>query len=111
VRPGLTRGKAEALGALAGALRSAVAADAADQVSVVLDAEQVEVWLTALNDLRLALGTRLGVTEDRADRDLDPDDPAAEWWSVYDYLTWFQGMLVEALIGGIDPNEDAEDDA
>ena len=31
-----------------------------------------------LNDLRLALGTRLGVTEDDPASNLDPDDPDAQ---------------------------------
>ena len=41
--------------------------------------EEVQAWLGSLNDLRLALGTKLDVTEDWHEQaaDLDRDDPAA----------------------------------
>ncbi|MDP9418193.1 MAG: DUF2017 domain-containing protein [Actinomycetota bacterium] len=56
-----------------------------------LDGDDARAWLAALNDMRLALGTGLGVTED-----MDPplDDPR---FAVYDYLTWLQETLVQAL--------------
>ena len=34
------------------------------RMEVELDADEAQAWLGALNDARLALGTRLGVTED-----------------------------------------------
>ena len=37
---------------------------------------QGDAWLAALNDVRLALGTALDVSEDMPD-DVDPDDPRA----------------------------------
>jgi hypothetical protein len=55
-------------------------------------------WLQVLNDLRLALGTRLGVTPD--DRpELDPDDPAAQPWIVYAWLTALQDAVVDTVMG------------
>jgi Domain of unknown function (DUF2017) len=54
-------------------------------------------WIQALNDLRLALGTRLGVTEDD-DREVDPGDPAAQPWLVYYWLTHLQDSLVQGLM-------------
>lgn len=60
-----------------------------------LRAEEVNAWLTALNDLRLVLGTRLGVTEDMYE--LDPHDPANAELGVYLYLTWLQEQFVEAV--------------
>jgi hypothetical protein len=65
---------------------------------VKLSLEQADAWLSALNDVRLALGTTLGVTEDMPD-DLPEDDPRAPHLSVYHWLTWMQESLVTALSG------------
>ena len=62
-----------------------------------LTKEQAEAWLTALNDLRLVLGTRLDVTDDMLLERLRPDDPDAFEISLYAYLSWLQEQLVEAL--------------
>ena len=65
----------------------------------VLTAEEALAWLTALNDLRLALGTRLDVDEDwsvQFDR-LDDDDPSRFWLQVYDWLSRLQEQLVRCL--------------
>ncbi len=61
-----------------------------------LSAEELDAWLGAVNDLRLVLGTRLGVTEEVYDRELDPGDPRASELAVYAYLSWLQEQLVEA---------------
>jgi hypothetical protein len=61
-----------------------------------LSGEQLDAWLRALTDLRLALGTRLGVTEETYDREIDPDDPQAYELSVFAYLSWLQEQAVEA---------------
>ena len=62
-----------------------------------LSATEADAWLRALNDLRLALGTRLDVQEDSLVDGLDPDNPAASGLAVYAYLSWLQEQLVEAL--------------
>jgi hypothetical protein len=62
-----------------------------------LDEPQLEAWCGTLNDLRLVLGERLGVTEDTYERDLDPRDPRAPELAVFGWLTWLQGSAVEAL--------------
>jgi len=101
VRPGLVRGKVTALARLAASMRSATPLGGSGHlVTACLVGDDFEAWLTALNDLRIDLGTRLGVSEERDTSDLDPDDPDAPWWSVYTFLTWCQGMLVEEVIGG-----------
>jgi uncharacterized protein DUF2017 len=64
-----------------------------------LDDEQARAWLRTTNDLRLALGTRLGVTAETE----PPEDPADEEGSqlaVYYWLTAVQGSLVDALAAG-----------
>jgi hypothetical protein len=62
-----------------------------------LSAEEAQAWLTALNDLRLVLGTRLDVSEDELLERLDPADPRAPTLGLYAYLSWLQEQLVEAL--------------
>lgn len=59
---------------------------------VTLEAEALDRWLRVLNDLRLALGTRLGVTEDA---ELDDSEPAVQ---IYSWLTAVQDMLVMQVL-------------
>lgn len=63
---------------------------------VRLSDEQAQAWLSALNDIRLALGAVLEVTEDMPD-ELPPDDPRASHLGVYHWLTWVQESLVHAI--------------
>ncbi|MBV9933621.1 MAG: DUF2017 family protein [Actinobacteria bacterium] len=65
-----------------------------------LDEDQLTGWLGALNQLRLVLGTRLDVTEDMYEREMDPDDPRAPAFALYGYLGWLQEQAVAALSGG-----------
>ena len=60
---------------------------------VRLDPETTEAWLATINDVRLALGTRLEVTEEMAEP--DPEDPDAPAYVVYLWLTELQGVLIE----------------
>ena len=66
---------------------------------VRLSDEEAQVWLRALNDVRLALGVRLSITEDFEARvaDLDPADPRSAYMWIYDWLTFLQETLVRAL--------------
>jgi hypothetical protein len=63
----------------------------------VLDEEQVLGWLGAINDLRLVLGTRLDVTEDLYERGIDPGDPNAPLFALYEYLGRLQYDVIDAL--------------
>ena len=67
-----------------------------DWWQIDLSPDEVQAWLGVLNDTRLVLGTRLGVTED--ERVLDPADPEAGAYALYQWLTWVQGDLVEELL-------------
>jgi len=62
-----------------------------------LDEEQLLAWMRAVNEVRLVLGTRLDVTEEGHERPTGSDDPRGPAFAVYDYLTWLQGTIVEAL--------------
>jgi hypothetical protein len=66
---------------------------------VRLDPDQAGAWLRTSNDLRLALGTRLEITEETE----PPEDPTSEegqQLAVYYWLTALQGSLVDALVAG-----------
>lgn len=62
---------------------------------IELTREQADVWLTALNDVRLALGTALDVSEDMPE-ELPDDDPRAPHFGIYHWLTFVQDALVQA---------------
>jgi len=64
---------------------------------IELDLDQADLWLSALNDVRLALGTTIGVTEDMPD--VPPEDEAlAAHLGVYQWLTFVQDALVQARV-------------
>lgn len=64
-----------------------------------LDAEGVQVWVGALNDLRLVLGTRLDVTEESDPLGGHrPEDPDAAPYAIYQWLTMIQDNLVQTLL-------------
>ena len=65
--------------------------------TMVLDREQADAWLGFLNDVRLTLGTRLGVTEDTDPDDGDDDDPRTQALQIYSWLGWVQESLLHAL--------------
>ena len=74
-----------------------------------LDEEQVAFWLGALNDLRLVLGTTLGVTEDDTG-EVEAEDPHFAEWQVYRYLSYLESEIVDALSGALPPPLAGADD-
>ncbi len=67
-----------------------------------LSEEETSAWLLALNDLRLTLGTRLGVSEDTDQMwarvaELSEEDPALVMYQVYDWLSGLQATLLQAV--------------
>ncbi|HEX2235697.1 MAG TPA: DUF2017 family protein [Actinomycetota bacterium] len=84
----LERGKLRALDRLEETL------GAGDGV-VTLSGEDADAWLTSLNDMRLALGTRLDVDEATMSAPLDEDDPDAHALAVLHWLGWIQESLLE----------------
>ncbi len=70
---------------------------ASGRTVVELDADGGDRWLRVFNDLRLALGTRLGITDDW-DHQVDPDDATQFPQAAYLWLTGAQDALVRALM-------------
>lgn len=68
---------------------------------VTLSDAEAQSWLGTLNDLRLALGSRLGIEEDNHHvfAALPDAHPAAAAYHLYDWLSYLQETLVRALIG------------
>jgi hypothetical protein len=64
--------------------------------TVELTDEEATAWLGVLNDLRLALGVRLDITED-FDGDVDDADPRAPALRLLSYLGWLEEQLLHAL--------------
>jgi len=62
---------------------------------IELSVEQADDWLAALNDVRLALGTALDVSEETPEN-FPEDDPRAPHLGVYHWLTFVQDSLVQA---------------
>lgn len=67
-----------------------------DGGDIRLTEAEADRWLSALTDVRLALGAMLGI-DDQPLR-LPPDHPQAAHRDVYDWLSVVQGLLVEALM-------------
>ncbi|ADG97979.1 Domain of unknown function DUF2017 [Segniliparus rotundus DSM 44985] len=63
---------------------------------VVLTLDEAKSWVAALNDLRLTLGSILGVAPDTPER-LPPGHPHAAQLGVYHWLTVLQESLLIAL--------------
>lgn len=77
---------------------------------IEVDDETAQALLIALTDVRLVLGERLGLREDRDVDDLErlveelpDDDPVVHAATVYDFLTWLQETLAQALLSAPRP--------
>jgi hypothetical protein len=66
-----------------------------------LTEDEADAWLSAINTLRLAIGTRLDITEEH--REVLESDPAYADWICYQYLSYLEGELVEAMMGALPP--------
>lgn len=70
---------------------------------VTLSAQEANAWMLALNDLRIALGTRLDIQEDDSRFDeVEDDDEHAATFHIYDWLTYLQETLVRSLSRSIE---------
>jgi hypothetical protein len=86
--------------ALAGAELMERRLTALDQVTehldaTVLDEDQLMAWMRSINDIRLVMGTMLGIQDDGHVPDLSDDDVAAH--SVYEFF----GALLDMIVGAL----------
>lgn len=100
VHPDLLAGRLAALERLQASLAGAEPAKR-DRVVLHLEPDDVQAWLGTLNDARLALGSRLGVTDSTDLAEVDPSSPDAAATTTYAWLTYLEGELVEALLGDL----------
>jgi hypothetical protein len=54
-------------------------------------------WLTVLTDMRLAIGTKLGVTEESMSQDLELDRHTNSSMVVLHWLGWMQESILQAI--------------
>jgi hypothetical protein len=95
VHPDLMRQRLDALSLVTASLERAELHD--EWLELRLTPEDAQAWLGTLNDLRLVLGTRLGITED--EERIQPEDPRAAAYGVYAWLTSLEGDLIDFLLG------------
>ena len=66
--------------------------------NVTLDGDTATAWLAWLADVRLAVGTRLGATEETMSDDVDPESPDAPAYEVLHWLGWIQESILERIV-------------
>lgn len=82
---------------------------------LLLDQEGAQSWAAALNDVRLVLGTRLGIEDEQKAQELGQISDASQVEStedymalVYNFVSWLQESLMEALIQNLDSPADRQ---
>lgn len=65
---------------------------------VRLTEEDAEAWVRTLTDMRLAIGTRLDVTEATMSLEPGPDDPAFAPLQTLHWLGWLQERILERMV-------------
>ncbi len=65
--------------------------------TVTLSDDLAGAWLAWLTDVRLAVGTRLDVTEETMGAEVDPESPEAPAYEVLHWLGWIQESIIERI--------------
>ena len=65
---------------------------------IKLGDEDAEAWIRALTDMRLAIGTRLEVTEIMMDFEPDQSDPRFAPLQTLHWLGWLQERILEQMV-------------
>jgi hypothetical protein len=81
--------KVEALDAISGALGPGAN-------DIPLEGESLDTWLSCLTDMRLAIGTRIDIDEERMAAEIDPKHPDARALAVLHWLGWIQEGVLQA---------------
>jgi Domain of unknown function (DUF2017) len=99
----LRTGKAASAAAVIDVLEEAGLPGEVDEIGLMIDVELdtdgALTWMKAINDMRLALATRLGVEDDDEEfwESLPDDDPRVHVHDIYDWLAYLQETLVHAV--------------
>lgn len=67
--------------------------------AIALEPDSVQDLLAVLTDMRLAIGSRLDVTEEMMQTEPDPSDPEAAAMSVLHWLGWIQERVLMEIDG------------
>jgi Domain of unknown function (DUF2017) len=94
VHPDLLRQRLDSLATVKASLERATMAG--EWLETALTPDEVLAWLGVLNDTRLMLGTRLGITEEEPL--IEPLDPSAGAYAAYYWLTALQSDLIDQLL-------------
>lgn len=73
------------------------AVEGAGRKGVFISPDDAAPWLACLTDLRLAIGTRLRVDEERMGAELNSDDPDAGSMAVLHWLGWVQESIIQTI--------------
>ena len=69
-------------------------------IDVELDEATAWIWLRAFTDMRLAIASRLGIDAEPEAEEMafmDPEDPRAQVFEIYQWVGFLQETLVEAV--------------
>jgi hypothetical protein len=74
-----------------------------EELHFIISEEKAQMWLMGLNDMRLALGTRLNVTSDAQERfaAMSEENPDKGIYNLFAWLGWQQEILLDVLSGEI----------
>lgn len=89
---------------------AALEAFAASAEAEVVGLEQLDAWMRAVNGIRLVVGTRLDVSEGADERPTEANDPRADGFAVYDFLSWLTDQIVEAMSPDVQPPPGSDPD-
>jgi hypothetical protein len=71
--------------------------DGEGNLEIMLDPDDAEEWLRLLNDIRLAIGARIDVTEEKMSAEPDPADPNSPALHILHWLGWVQESMLDKL--------------
>lgn len=65
--------------------------------TILIKPKDFEAWLTVINDVRLALGTRVGISEGEDEENITGEEEIDHVKDIYSWLTWLQSNLLEEM--------------
>jgi hypothetical protein len=70
-----------------------------EELHFILPEEKAQMWLMGLNDMRLALGTRLNVAPDAQEKfaALNDENPDKGIYNLFAWLGWLQEILLDVI--------------